>query len=68
MRVTNDVVRLGIDLVRRADAGLATGAARNAAVSMQAHHALEIDARRALRDLNLVIADMERIALDAVAR
>ena len=46
-----DVVRMMGHLARRADAGLARSAARNAAHSMNAHRVREIEDARTLRDL-----------------
>jgi hypothetical protein len=53
MRVnaTADVVRMMGDWARRADAGLARSAARNAAHSMNATRTREIDDARTMRDL-----------------
>jgi hypothetical protein len=56
MRVntTADVVRMVGHLARRADASLARSAARNAAHSMNAHRAREIEDARTLRDLQKI--------------
>jgi len=53
--VTSGVVRIMGVWVRRADAGLARGAARNAAVSMADHHAQRLEAARALHELHSVL-------------
>jgi hypothetical protein len=54
MRVTAtaDVVRIMGIWVRRADAGLARSAARNAAYSVEAERSRELEDARTLRDLH----------------
>jgi hypothetical protein len=52
---TSEVVRIMGIWVRRADAGLAAGAARNAAASMADHRARRLDEVRALRDLQALL-------------
>jgi hypothetical protein len=48
---TSEVVRVMGAWVRRADAGLAQGAARNAAVGVADRHIRRLDEARTLRDL-----------------
>jgi hypothetical protein len=52
---TSEVVRIMGIWVRRADAGLAAGAARNAAASMADHRARRLDEARTLRDLQTLL-------------
>jgi hypothetical protein len=52
---TSEVVRIMGVWIRRADAGLAQGAARNAATSMAEHRARRLEEIRALRDLTAVL-------------
>lgn len=52
---TSELVRIMGVWVRRADAGLALGAARNAAASLADNRARRVDAARALRDLQAVL-------------
>ncbi|HET9657819.1 MAG TPA: hypothetical protein VFP72_20875 [Kineosporiaceae bacterium] len=52
---TSEVVRIMGVWVRRADAGLALGAARNAAASLADNRARRMDAARALHDLQAVL-------------
>lgn len=62
MRVsaTSEVVRIMGVWVRRADAGLARSAARNAAHSVEAAQARRLDDARTLRDLQgIPLADPE---------
>jgi hypothetical protein len=56
MRVTatSEVVRIMGIWVRRADAGLARSAARNAAHSMDASRSRQLDDARTLRDLQRI--------------
>ena len=56
MRVTasSEVVRIMGVWVRRADAGLARSAARNAAHSVEAQQARRLDDARTLRDLQRI--------------
>ena len=54
---TSEVVRVMGRWVRRADAGLALTAARNAAASVQDSRAQRLDALRTLRDLDGVLGD-----------
>jgi hypothetical protein len=49
--VTTDLIKLVSNLVRRADSGLASSAAENAARSMDAQHFRQLDDARTLRDL-----------------
>jgi hypothetical protein len=53
---TTDVVRIMGVWVRRADAGLARSAARNAAHSMEDRRTRELDDARTLRDLRNLAA------------
>lgn len=55
MIVTSEVVRIMGVWVRRTDAGLALGAARNAAVGMAETRARRHDEVRTLRDLDAVL-------------
>lgn len=52
---TSEVIRIMGIWVRRADAGLAAGAARNAAASMADHRARRLDEVRALHDLQALL-------------
>jgi hypothetical protein len=52
---TSEVVRIMGVWVRRADAGLARGAARNAAASMADHRARRLEEIRTLRDLQALL-------------
>jgi hypothetical protein len=52
---TAEVVRIMGVWVRRADAGLARGAARNAAASMADDHARRLEETRTLRELQAVL-------------
>jgi hypothetical protein len=52
---TAEVVRIMGIWVRRADAGLARGAARNAAASMADDHARRLEETRTLRELQAVL-------------
>lgn len=56
MRVTatSEVVRIMGVWVRRADAGLARSAARNAARSVDAHRSRQLEDARTLRDLQRI--------------
>jgi hypothetical protein len=51
VNATADVVRIMGVWVRRADAGLARSAARNAARSMEAQRSTQLDDARTMRDL-----------------
>jgi hypothetical protein len=51
---TTDLIRIMGTLLRRADSGLASHAARNAATSMNAHQFRELDDARTLRDLESI--------------
>jgi hypothetical protein len=59
---TSDVVRIMGVWVRRADAGLARNAARNAASSLADLAAQRFEAARALRDLNAAFPTAPGIA------
>jgi hypothetical protein len=56
MSTTPDMMRLTVALIRRADAGLARSAARNAAHSVEADHARRLEDARTMRDLQSIRA------------
>jgi hypothetical protein len=56
MTATPDVVRIMGVLIRRADAGLARSAARNAAHSVEAEQARRLEDARTMRDLQSIPA------------
>jgi len=51
---TTDLIKMMSTLVRRADSGLASYAAQNAALSMNARQFRELDDARTLRDLESI--------------
>jgi hypothetical protein len=55
---TTEVVRVMGDLFRRADAGLARGAARNAAAGVAVRRARQMEDARTLRDLQRLEATL----------
>jgi hypothetical protein len=61
---TSEVVRIMGVWVRRADAGLASAAARNAATSMAELSARRFEAARTLRDLNAVFPTDHALPVD----
>ena len=54
MNTTPDVVRIMGVLIRRADAGLARSAARNAAHSVEAEQVRRLEDARTMRDLQSI--------------
>jgi hypothetical protein len=62
---TAEVVRAMSDLLRRADAGLARGAARNAAAGVAVRQARRLEDARTMRDLRRVVQVVETDADDA---
>jgi hypothetical protein len=68
MGTTPDMVRLTVGLIRRADAGLARSAARNAAHSVEADRARRLDDARTMRDLQNIRAVPPRTPRTGAAR
>ncbi|HEY6794874.1 MAG TPA: hypothetical protein VI248_09335 [Kineosporiaceae bacterium] len=65
---TTEVVRAMGDLIRRADAGLARGAARNAAAGVAVRRARQLEDARTMRDLQRLEATTEARPGDALDR